>query len=354
MDGRRFDSIARTFASSRNRRSVLSAALAGIASIFGLEAGSVRADLCKEGGRACKKDSQCCTGRCSPGGSGSSPGDGICCTADSIEVTCAGLCGPHTNNCGQTIECEPCCIPDSPDVTCAGACGSQTNNCGQTVNCGLCAGGQCAVNDECASDVCCDGTCEDCSLVSPTATSCGGCGNCCECFAGDSFGPQYCCDAGNICGTYPNDVCCSNSTVCVDGQCIKPDYVCPHEVGGESVDCRFAAGAGCCNGLCCPHDKPICFNGACHEALPACGYPDNLSCPEGSSCTANEWYPDGVCCTNMGSRSHDANGTTIVENVCCGLNEQWGTEEECPTCIPRDYCFCQPCTSRTSTPRITT
>jgi hypothetical protein len=57
---------------------------------------------------------------------------------DPDEVTCAGLCGPQMNNCGQPVECGECCVEDPIEVACSGACGSQIGNCGQVVECGTC------------------------------------------------------------------------------------------------------------------------------------------------------------------------------------------------------------------------
>lgn len=396
MDSTRFDALTRSLATAANRRAFLRTAFAALSAGVGGALGHVSVladdDDCKRAGKRCKKHKQCCSGKCIPdpaAGAKSTKKDGTCCTPDSKRTTCRGLCGTQINNCGQRVKCGKCCDPDADEVTCAGLCGPQTNNCdvvvecgeccvpesrratcgtdcnvskvnncGDTIECGHCHGGQCAQNGECASDNCCEDTCIDCASVSETATTCGGCDSCCECFQGDSFGPAYCCtDPTRICGTYPNDVCCANQTECVNGACVKPVYICPHQIGGEPVDCRDQNGAGCCGGLCCPADQPVCLNGACHAELPACGYPDNLDCPAGSSCTANQWFTEGVCCTNMGSWSpfNDDNGDPAILNVCCGLNEKWGNDDGfgfCPECVSRDRCGCGDCTSRTSTPRI--
>jgi hypothetical protein len=297
------------------------------------------------GGKRCKKHKECCSGIC-------------------ITVT-------KEQGSKQGKEGLLCCDPEAAEATCEGSCGELINNCGQTIDCGKCPRESCVASDECAEgecleEICCppDDVCPSSSPYccpadrSPTSACCAEAGACCECFQGDVFGPDYCCpDPAQICGTYPNDVCCANQTECVNGACVKPVYVCPHEVGGEPVDCRELTGAGCCNGLCCPADKPICLNGACHPALPACSYPDSLSCPAGSTCTANVTQPEGVCCSNMGTWSPGVDGTgePIIVNVCCPLNEKWGNDDGfgfCPRCVPRDFCGCSQCTSRTSTPRI--
>ena len=360
MDSNRFDQLTLALAVPGNRRRfirvVFGAGAAGIG--FLTQRGATSADPCKDDGKACKKHEQCCSGVCFPDPSApnTATSDSVCCTPEAQAVTCAGRCGFQTNNCGQQIECPACCVPDPDEVTCSGVCGSQTNNCGESVQCRLCDGGEmCSIDDDCASDICCEDSCVDCSTVSDTATVCGFCDNCCECFAGDSFGPAYCCDPDNICGTYPNDICCSNSTVCVGGDCVKPEYVCPYTTGGEVVDCRGVNGAGCCNGLCCPNELPVCLNGACHAALPECSYPNNMSCPAGSVCTGNEWNLAGVCCASTSMHSW-VNGTIVV-NECCTTNEKWVNNDltnDCPTCIAKSDCGCEgSCTSRTSTPRIT-
>lgn len=333
MDSTRFDALTRSLATAKSRRAFVRAAIATVSAGIGgaLSHPSVQADDCKSDGKRCKKHGQCCSGVCAPGPTAESTS-----TSDSV-----------------------CCTPHADESTCGGRCGPQVNNCGETIDCGSCLGDPCARDGDCASDNCCEATCIDCSSVSETATNCNGCDTCCECFEGDNFGPPYCCtDPTQICGTYPNDVCCANQLECVDGACVNPVYICPHEIGREPVDCRGVNGAGCCGGVCCPLDKPVCLNGACHASLPTCtaGAP---TCPAGSTCTANKWNPNGVCCANMGTwmpGNRDENGDLIVVNVCCELNQKWGNDDNfglCPTCVAKDHCGCTgPCTSRTSTPRI--
>jgi hypothetical protein len=368
MDSTRFDALTRSLATATNRRALIRSALAAVAAGVGgaMGRGSVLADGCKEDGKLCKKHEQCCSGLCkpSPGASSTAASDSVCCTPDSNESTCSGLCGLQTNNCGQSVDCGECCIPDPREVTCAGVYGPQENNCKQIIDCDLGTGEPCAGDEQCASDHCCE-TCVDCSTVSETATSCGICGNCCECFLdnkpGGSGGP-FCCDPDKICGTYPHDSCREANETCVDGVRVKTVYVCPHEPGGELVDCRGITGAGCCNGVCCPTDKPVCagvvngVGGVC-VAEESCSYQDGVTtiCLYGA-CTANKWFTDGVCCAGgkMGSWSPgvDGNGEAVIRNECCGLNQQWPNRTECPTCQPLDYCGCNECTSRGSTPRI--
>ncbi len=88
--------------------------------------------LCDGAGNCveCTQDTDCTSERCE--------NDGTCCVADADIVTCDTLCGEQTNNCGQTVQCDPCCVPDSDEVTCAETCGSVENNCGETVECGAC------------------------------------------------------------------------------------------------------------------------------------------------------------------------------------------------------------------------
>ena len=365
MDSTRFDALTRSLATSANRRAFVRSAVAAVAAGIGGAFGhtSVLADGCKEDGKLCKKHEQCCSGLCVPDPTASSTArsDSVCCTADSDESTCAGLCGTQPNNCGQPVECGG---PESKRVTCGAECDvSKVNNCGDTIDCGHCPGDECLADEECASDACCAGICDSCPTE--TAVCCGA--NCCECFLdnkpGGSGGP-ICCDPDKICGTYPHDSCRDANETCVDGIRVKTVYVCPHEPGGELIDCQGSNGAGCCNGVCCPTSTPVCagvvagVGGVC-VAEESCSYQDDGTttyCSYGA-CTANKWYPAGVCCPDgkMGSWSPglDENGETVIENLCCGLNGQWPGEDECPTCQPLDYCGCTQCTSRGSTPRIT-
>jgi hypothetical protein len=352
MDSTRFDALTRSLATATNRRALVRSALAAVAAGVGgaMGRGSVLADGCKEDGKLCKKHEQCCSGLCtpSPGASSTSASDSVCCTPDSNESTCSGLCGLQTNNCGQSVDCGECCSPDAHEVTCAGLCGPQTNNCDVVVECGKCGEEICEAHDQCASGDCCESIC--CDETQPsTYTCCGPDMGCCDCFATDDL--PICHSGEEICGTYPNDRICASALTCFDGVCVRPVYLCPFEVGGDDVYCTTlpdGTGAGCCGGLCCPLDRPICANGAC-VAVQTCSY-DSPSCDFGT-CTATEWNKTGTCCTNMHSFKSgvDENGVPVIVNECCDTDEKW---DEICHCTPIHWEGCGEPTSRTSYPRI--
>jgi hypothetical protein len=180
MDGSRFDALARRAAAPRSRRRLLRALGGALAGAL-LGGGAAAAEDCKGTGKACSKGSQCCSGNCTPapgktsvaasgaicgtipngcggpdldcgtcaapqtcGGGGAA---NVCgCTPDSVATTCAGTCGPQTNNCGQGVDCGPCCTP----TTCEAAgvsCGTISDNCGGTLNC--CGSGRECVHGAC-------------------------------------------------------------------------------------------------------------------------------------------------------------------------------------------------------------
>ena len=348
MDSTRFDALTRSLATAGTRRALVRTAfgtvVAGLGSVIGRS--SALADECKHDGKQCKKHDQCCSGLCvpDPDAESTSSSDSVCCTPDSAAQTCADTCGEATNNCGQTVQCEPCCVPDDTATTCAGMCGMQTNNCGTAVDCGLCGDEICLADDECASGECCNDSC--CDETQPSTYVCCGEQGCCDCFDTD-FGPD-CFSGTDLCGTYPNDKICSPSTTCYNGDCVRPVYLCPFEAGGDDVYCTGAVGAGCCGGVCCPNDKPICADGTC-VAEQTCSY-EAPSCEYGT-CTATKWNMSGTCCTNMHSFENgvDEFGDTIIINDCCGTDEQWNTECHCN---PLHWEGCGEPTSRTSYPRI--
>jgi hypothetical protein len=352
MDSTRFDALSRSLAIAANRRAFMRAAFAAVAGGIGgvLGRASASADGCKEDGKQCKKHQQCCSGLCAPPSNAESTAasDSVCCTPDSNETTCSGRCGTQTNNCGQTVNCGECCVPDVDELTCAGLCGTQTNNCGSAVDCGKCGDEICLASAECAGGNCCAGKC--CDQAQPSTYACCGEQGCCDCFSGENLVPT-CYSADHICGTYPTDQVCSASTTCFNGDCVRGVYLCPFETGGELAYCTGATGAGCCGGLCCPHDTPICADGVC-VAVQTCSYPDNMDCAYGT-CTASKWNPDnGTCCTNIHSFQSGTDGTTgepIIINQCCRTDQKW---DALCHCNALHWEGCQEPTSRTSYPRI--
>ena len=148
MDPRDFDRLARTLDEGQSRRRALRA-LAGGA--LGLAAASLGFDKTSAAakrsvGNACRLNGDCASGLCQRQG----PSRAICaCSATSEGATCPG---------GVCHE-QACCAPDAKATTCGTLCGPQTNNCGQSVECGACCipnGGYCDITNflECCSKAC--------------------------------------------------------------------------------------------------------------------------------------------------------------------------------------------------------
>jgi hypothetical protein len=186
------------------------------------------------------------------------------CTSLPKSLTCAGLCGMTTDNCGYEVDCGQCSGPDGPSecvsppltTTCHGQCGLVGDYCARQVDCGPCDGGctsqdqaiTCAgncgtISDNCGREVSC-GLCDiGCASV-PWATTCAGkcglvtdicglevnCGNTCSgletCGGGDT---------SSVCG------CTSQpKTVTCRGRCGKETDNC-----GRQVDCGTCPVTGC-------------------------------------------------------------------------------------------------------------
>jgi hypothetical protein len=186
MDGSRFDSITR--AMSASRRSIFltlsGGVLGGFASSWQGEKVSAN---CKEIGRNCNQNSDCCNGsRCQGGqngtcrcknGHGDCDGDGRCERLDSDRDNC-GSCG---------LACdinEACC-----DATCIDVQSDRTNCGGCGVTCGeneACAAGRCITCIEsaplcgsrcCAVEACCLGVCVN---LQTSRANCGACFQQCD------------------------------------------------------------------------------------------------------------------------------------------------------------------------------
>jgi len=151
-----FDELARGLASgdvSRRRAlRLMGAALVGgtLASLgIGGEAG---ADPCKRTGKACKKNSQCCSRNCV---------NGTCAACPADTTLCGGNC---VTNCptGQTLNPSTCqCQCTSGTTLCDGNCVSTTCGPNQKFDTSSCTcvacvadGGTCTGNSDCCSDIC--------------------------------------------------------------------------------------------------------------------------------------------------------------------------------------------------------
>jgi hypothetical protein len=121
MDSERFDGLVRRFGQSRSRRQTLRGlAGAAAAGAFAVGGRGASADTCKAEGKACKKNSQCCSNTC-VGGTGGSALDGTCrpapdchqqceeafiaCLAPCDNSACRDACQRLASDCSNA--CEP-------------------------------------------------------------------------------------------------------------------------------------------------------------------------------------------------------------------------------------------------------
>lgn len=336
MDDRRFDSLAKAFASGTSRRSMLK----GILGLGGVViAGSAALDRDVEAARrptptprpvtcpgrqtwngshcACPDDApvecgpDCCTEGKIPAGS---PGYSECCDNGCCFGTCYGeeLCCPTNTPAGGGAPIASVCANGEccllPNICTNGVCGAPSG---------------CQNNDDCG----------DCETCNPNTRQCNSlCTSdlpqCCV----NGFG-QYCIPADETCCSSPSHCTepCSycNDVVryCVD-RCEGDEICCE---GASEDDCcttdRCVAGQGCCDegfiacgGRCCRADVYFCNQQDDCECLPgteACGQVVGGCCPDGQ---CNE---DGVCCPG---------GTTACGSSCCDNTSQ--------TCGAESVCIC--------------
>jgi hypothetical protein len=144
---RSFDELARGLASGEVSRGkalrLMGAALVG-GTLASLGIGEAAADLCKRNGKACKKNSQCCSGIC-----------------DEATDTCAP---PECQDASDCDDGDPC----TDDLCINGMCVNTPKTCDDGDPCtddlcidGFCVHRQknCDDNNECTADVCIDGMC---------------------------------------------------------------------------------------------------------------------------------------------------------------------------------------------------
>jgi hypothetical protein len=161
-----FDELTRGLASgtlSRGRAlRLMGAALVG-GTLASLGIGEAGADLCKRAGKACKKNTQCCSGNCvnAPTGTcAACPSGQVLCNGNCVSNSCLANSGQVFNS--STCQCEcpsgrvllsngTCATPCTTAPECTGGC--ECN--GHSVNTaqGFCStqtlGGGCATDAEC-------------------------------------------------------------------------------------------------------------------------------------------------------------------------------------------------------------
>lgn len=250
-------------------------------------------------------------------------GNYVVCTAPDA-CHAAGDCNAETGTCSH---------PALPDGTSCGPC--------QTCTGGVCGGG-------CDATQCL--TCGTDGTTCKTAADGADCGNgqhCCGgicCLGGAVCAGEQCCPSDLVCGTAPNQTCCSGlNQTCLNGACCFTDAVC----GGLGV-ASFCCGAGqrcdssgtsCCsnNAEVCAHSSDCC-SGFCvsGNCQPNCG-DLGAGCTGDADC-CNGQCVDGVCCSTAScgtcqacNVSGSAGTCTTVENGnACGTDQICCSGSCCP------------------------
>jgi len=228
MDGRRFDEIARSLATSTDRRSVLkklgAGAAGGALALLGARR-DTEATSPRPAGATCVNNPQCASGLCDPRTRRCvcPPGQVNCNGACLVPATCQpGQCGILPNGCGGNLDCGGCTLPQTcggggqagvcgctpqPDANfCTpGICNRPTNNCGQTVVCG------CTDRQTCSDGTCCGAIYQSCDPANDD------CCNASVCKAVD--GANVCCGVSGVspCNASTAARCCSGA--CNLGTC---------------------------------------------------------------------------------------------------------------------------------------
>ena len=202
MDGRRFDTLARTLSASGTRRSALAALLAGTLGLVGLS--QPAAGRKRRGGGGVTIEGPC--------GDGSGPAN----ACDRHSDCCTGIC--QRTGRGKPKRCR---------------CRRQGQDCTETINCCqgsqdlVCDGGTC--QPPCASDSgatgCCDGV--TCQIGQYDACGTAG-GTCSNCAAASGLN---CTPTPSRCQCQPGRGCCiasghpplpASCSACCSGDCIIP------------------------------------------------------------------------------------------------------------------------------------
>ena len=155
MDSNRFDELARYAMRTWSRRTVLKAG-GGAFAAFLTTSGRTEATTCRAPRKPCRRNEQCCSGRCNPrNGRCSSCGsgrrfcpEGLCILQHECcpqEKPCNGGCIPVEECCGGCPTGQTCC--QSPRV---GVCVDLQND---PFNCGLCSR-VCPTGNHCVAGRC--------------------------------------------------------------------------------------------------------------------------------------------------------------------------------------------------------
>ncbi len=175
-----FDALAKGMASgtlSRGKalRLMGAALVGGTLTSLGIGGVAAAADLCKPTGKKCKKDNQCCSGKCEGGTCAPAcTSNGATCASGS--ECCSGICNTTiTGTCGPCRETNASCTSGSE--CCSGNCSSSSGTCQPAAGTGpnrercFCNDG--ALIDTCASVDCLSGLAQD-EVCGPLCATHGG------------------------------------------------------------------------------------------------------------------------------------------------------------------------------------
>ena len=393
MDDRRFDSLAKAFASGKTRRSMLKgilglggAALAGgvllendaaaarrpatkpkPVTCSGQQTWNGTACVCPgsapdECGPDCCTDSitlpdtpgysECCDNACC---FGHCYGEELCCEYPLVFCEAQNECCFAGDNqcCGSTGCCDTACCPIADG----------TNACCEDPTPKCCGGDACIPADGCCVDADCPGcqSCQDHICVDDDAFCPGGVAGCQECISASCQQINANCSDGNAC---TNDVChadgsCSNTFNCnlAEGCCVDSDP-CTANVCNDNGTCSFpffCSSNGCCN------DGNACTQNICNTGTGACSYPfycTSDGCCEGDllcntstgacydPCVSTPFEPCGPgCCSGLTCINIPTAGDYCVD---CIPSIYGGTPvpclDHCDLCCEYDYLgFCVSC-----------
>lgn len=368
VDGPRFDAIARTVARTRSRRQLIAGLLGGALGLAGL--GRTDAVVCREPGRSCRGDADCCSHDCGPvdatgrrvcrcrtgrdcppaavcpavacqggacvagvisgepcrlPGGGAGTCHGTTCVAPTTTTTSTTTSTTSTTTTGTTstttstttgeptsTTTPPGCTPNPAATTCAGKCGTVTNNCGQGVDCTAhCRG-------------CCNGgTCES----GTTDAACGSGGHACvACSTSDLVCGGHCSANFHIC-SYPGShtscghTTCRNGSVTYAGACDGQGTCVPGATFGCSPWCN-GTGTACLDT--CGFDTDCVSGYYCNGIQCAPGQANGATCNRGTQCKSGNCVDNTCCasascgpCESCAAATGICHGTCSSSQTCC-------------------------------------
>ena len=238
MIDRRIDRIARQFAATPSRRSIVR----GIALPGMLAAGLTDGDRpataarCRLAGQSCNRKKPCCAGAACR--------EHVCVCPPDVAEPCAGRC------CAD-------CFGVAPDFACCPAtkvCPGESGDLGDDVCC--------YPDEHCLDGTCCCDGCqgtEICAGICCRTACCGG--TCCPdgqvCGRTQPGAQPHCIDLGRSCSA---DRACLNREQCLDGDCCPVERICDHAANGADGPVCCPAGhycdrsnpSGTLGEVCCP------------------------------------------------------------------------------------------------------